>query len=72
MQGKKHYQEKLFSSFQLSSRVLKNNFYRRLSGVLDLSILYKLTEPYYGNCGQKSIDPVVFLNCCLLKLSAYV
>lgn len=66
MQGKKHYQEKLFSSFQLSSRVPKNNFYRRLSGVLDLSILYKLTKTYYGDCGQKSIDPVVFFKLCLV------
>ncbi len=55
MQGKKHYQEKLFSSFQLSSRVPENNFYRRLREVLDLSILYKLTKTYYGDCGQKNI-----------------
>lgn len=66
MQGKKHYQEKLFSSFQLSSRVPETNFYRRLSGVLDLSILYKLTKTYYGDCGQKSIDPVVFFKLCLV------
>ena len=66
MQGKKHYQEKLFSSFQLSSRIPEHNFYRRLSGVLDLSILYKLTESYYGKCGQKSIDPVVFFKLCLV------
>ena len=66
MQGKKHYQEMLFSGFQLSSRVTQNNFYRRLRAVLDLSILYKLTEPYYGSCGQKSIDPVVFFKLCLV------
>tara|TARA_B100000683_G_scaffold146229_1_gene141729 strand:- start:8 stop:1561 length:1554 start_codon:yes stop_codon:yes gene_type:complete len=66
MQGKKCYQEKLFSSFQLSTRVPKNNFYRQLREVLDLSILYKLTEAYYGSCGQKSIDPVVFFKLCLV------
>ena len=66
MQGKKYYQEKLFSSFQLSSRVPQNNFYRRLGTALDLSILYKLTNPYYGSCGQKSIDPVVFFKLCLV------
>jgi len=49
MQGKKEYQEKLFSSFQLSDRVPETNFYRRLKEVLHLDFLY-------------SIDPVVFLN----------
>ncbi|WP_421920506.1 hypothetical protein [Marinifilum sp.] len=64
MQGKKLYQEKLFSSFQLSGRVPENNFYRRLRSVLDLSFLYKKTQAYYGKCGQKSIDPVVFYKLC--------
>ena len=66
MQGKKHYQEKLFSSFQLSNRVPKENFYRRLDEVLDLSFVYQLTKVYYGSCGQKSIDPVVFFKLCLV------
>jgi len=66
MQGKKLYQEKLFSSFQLSHRVPENNFYRRLKEVLDLSFLYKKTHVYYGKCGQKSIDPVVFYKLCLV------
>ncbi|WP_421920086.1 transposase [Marinifilum sp.] len=66
MQGKKLYQEKLFSSFQLSGRVPENNFYRRLRSVLDLSFLYKKTQAYYGKCGQKSIDPVVFYKLCLV------
>ncbi|WP_346862856.1 IS1182 family transposase [uncultured Draconibacterium sp.] len=66
MQGKKVYSEKLFSNFQLSHRVPKTNFYRRLKEVLDLSFLYKETKSYYGNCGQKSIDPVVFFKLCLV------
>ena len=66
MQGKKLYQEKLFSNFQLSQRVPKENFYRRLKEVLDLSFLYQLTKLYYGSCGQKSIDPVVFYKLCLV------
>ena len=44
MQGKKQYQEKLFANFQLSDRVPKENFYRKLSEVLDLHFLYKLTD----------------------------
>lgn len=66
MQGKKGYQEKLFAHFQLSDRIPKNNFYRRLKGVLDFHFLYKLTESYYGTSGQKSIDPVVFFKLCLV------
>ena len=66
MQGKKDYQEKLFASFQLSERIPKDNFYRRLKEVLQLDFLYKETAHYYGNCGQKSIDPVVFFKLCLV------
>lgn len=66
MQGKKVYFEKLFSNFQLSHRVPKTNFYRRLKEVLDLSFLYQETKKYYGSCGQKSIDPVVFFKLCLV------
>ncbi len=66
MQGKKDYQEKLFVHFQLSERVPETNFYRRLGEVLNLDYLYRLTRPYYGESGQKSIDPVVFFKLCLV------
>lgn len=66
MQGKKEYQEKLFTNFQLSERVPQENFYRKLKEVLDLSFLYKITKGYYGTCGQESIDPVVFFKLCLV------
>jgi transposase len=66
MQGKKDYQEKLFMNFQLSERVPRENFYRRLKENLDLSFLYKTTNKYYGKSGQKSIDPVVFFKLCLV------
>ena len=66
MQGKKNYQEKLFAQFQLSNHIPKNNFYRQLKEALDLHFLYKLTTIYYGESGQKSIDPVVFFKLCLV------
>lgn len=66
MQGKKTYQEKLFTRFLLSERVPEQNFYRQLKSVLDLDYLYKLTEPFYGSTGQKSIDPIVFFKLCLV------
>ena len=66
MLGKKHYQPKLFNSFHLADRVPKDSFYRRLKRTIDFHFLYKLTESYYGKCGQKSIDPVVFFKICLV------
>lgn len=66
MQGKKHYNEKLFTSFQLSARVPENNIYRSLNKVLDLRWLYKKTKKYYGTEGQRSIDPVVFFKLMLI------
>ncbi len=66
MQGKKNYQEKLFTSFKLSDRVSKENFYRRLKEALNLDFLYPLTNKFYGQSGQKSIDPVVFFKICLV------
>ncbi|MDT0648438.1 IS1182 family transposase [Zunongwangia sp. F260] len=66
MQGKKNYQEKLFTSFRLSDRIPKENFYRRLKEVLNLEFLYPLTQKFYGDSGQKSIDPVVFFKICLV------
>ncbi|MDR0303599.1 MAG: transposase, partial [Chitinispirillales bacterium] len=66
MQGKKEYEEKLFISFQLSQRVPSNNFYRQLNDILDLSYLRDLTKKYYGQEGQKSIDPVVFFKLMLV------
>jgi transposase len=66
MQGKKHYQEKLFTNFQLSDRVPADNLYRKLKDILDLQFLYAATAKYYGKDGQKSIDPIVFFKLLLV------
>ena len=66
MQGKKNYQEKIFTSFQLSEHVPQDNFYRRLKSEIDFHFLYSRTEQFYGSSGQKSIDPVVFFKLCLV------
>jgi len=65
MQGRKDYTEKLFTSFQLSSRVPKENLYRKLRETLDLSFLYKDTKELYGKTGNPSIDPIVFFKLLL-------
>lgn len=66
MQGKKTLQPKLFNSFNLADRIPEHNFYRRLKTVLHLEFLYAATKPYYGSCGQKSLDPTVFFRLCLV------
>src|SRR5476651_1015377 len=66
MQGKKHYQEKLFTNFQLSDRVPADNMYRKLKEILNLQFLYAATAKYYGKDGQKSIDPIVFFKLLLV------
>lgn len=66
MQGKKQYQEKLFTNFQLSSHVPEDNFYRRLNKAVDFSFIYKATAKYYGAEGQKSVDPVVAMKLMLV------
>jgi transposase len=66
MLGKKVYQEKLFTNLQLSQKIPENNFYRRLNNALHLDFLYHETKTNYGDCGQKSIDPVVFFKLCLV------
>ena len=71
MQGKKVYQEKLFNSFSLSSRVPENNFYRLLKEAYNFDFLYELTEGFYGSSGQKSINPIVFFKLCLVNLWDY-
>lgn len=66
MQGKKTYTPKLMYQVHLNSLVPKDNFYRKLDQVLDMSFLYKETAPYYGTEGQESIDPVVFFKMCMV------
>lgn len=66
MQGRKVFEEKLFTNFQLSDRVPADNFYRRLKETIDLRFLYKTTARYYGTEGQESIDPIVFFKLMLV------
>ena len=56
----------MFVSFQLSNAVPADNIYRRLKELIDFSFMYKATSRYYGEEGQKSIDPVVFIKLMLV------
>ncbi len=61
MQGRKNISQKIFYQVCLNDLVGKDNFYRKLSQVLDLQFIYRKTAHYYGTEGQESIDPVVFV-----------
>jgi transposase len=67
MQGKKDRTDHKRLDFCLSAHIPKHNLYYRLRQVLELDYLYELTRPFYGTCGQKSIDVVVFFKLCLIK-----
>ena len=67
MQGKKKYQEKLFTTIQLSRRVPSNNVYRKIKRLVDFKFIYKATKELYGNKGKASLDPVVFFKLCLIR-----
>lgn len=66
MQGRKDIQPKIMYQININDLVPKDNFYRRLDQVLDLSFLTKATRSYYGKEGQESIDPIVFFKICLV------
>lgn len=67
MQGKKTYEEQLFTTISLSKRVPSNNYYRKMKRLIDFNFIYKKTASIYGKRGKESIDPVVFFKLCLIR-----
>ncbi len=66
MVGKRKQSKKTCPSVLIETYVPKNNFYRHIKQLLKLDFLYQAVAPYYGKCGQKSIDPVVFFKLQLV------
>jgi transposase len=66
MVGQRVFSSKTRPSLALEAVVPKTNFYRRVKQMLDLDFLYEEVKPYYGACGQKSADPVVFFKLLLV------
>ncbi len=66
MQGKKIITPQLFYPQNLDEMVPEDNFYRKVNENLSLDFLYKVTAPYYGKCGQESIDPVIFFKILMV------
>src|SRR5215211_2600744 len=50
----------------LEELVPKENFYRRLQSMLDLSFVRELVRPLYAGAGRPSVDPVVFFKLQLV------
>jgi len=67
MQGKKQYEEKLFTAIHLSKRIPSNNYYRKIKRTVDFSFIYDKTKSLYGKKGKESLDPVVFFKLCLIR-----
>jgi transposase len=66
MVGKRKQFKKTCPSLIVETYVPQNNFYRQIKQLLKLDFLYQVVAPYYGKCGQKSIDPVVFFKLQLV------
>ena len=71
MVGKKHTALQQGHSLLLDQCVPQHNLYRphRRTGLkhaIDLTFLYETVKPYYGKCGQKSIDPIAFIKLMLV------
>lgn len=67
MQGKKNYEEKLFTTVKLSSIIPADNFYRKIKREVNFDFIYGKTNQLYGKKGKHSIDPVVFFKLCFLR-----
>lgn len=67
MQGKKYYQDRLFSTVNLAAMIPTNHVLVRLDRALDLSFIYELTKGLYcADNGRPSIDPVLFFRMQLI------
>jgi hypothetical protein len=66
MVGKRKEFNKTSPSPIVETYVPRNNFYRQIKQLLKLDFLYQTVATYYGKCGQKSVDPVVFFKLQLV------
>lgn len=65
MMGVKHLEPKMLYSVNIYDIVPEDNFYRKLSEILDLRFVYQECKTEYGKTGNPSVDPVVFFRLVL-------
>src|ERR687885_1168359 len=68
MMGTKIRNFALLPELSLEELVPKDNFYRRLDSMLDLSFVGDLVRDCYASSGRPSVDPVVFFRLQLVML----
>ena len=67
MQGNHKFQPELFAQIDDRALIPKHHLLRRIDKVLDLSLVKKLTQRFYGDRqGRPSIDPEMFFRICIL------
>lgn len=67
MQGKTHYQDRLFSTVNLAAMIPKNHLLVRLDRALNLGFIYDITRDLYcSDNGRPSIDPLLFFRMQLI------
>jgi transposase len=66
MLGRKTFEAKLFYQFSLEERVPEDHLLRRVTAVVDLAFVRRLTGRFYSHTGQPGVDPVVLFKLALL------
>lgn len=66
MQGKKEYQQELFSYVDLERLVPSSHLLRRIDKVLKVGFIREMTRDLYSQNGRPSIDPEVFFRIQLI------
>ena len=66
MQGRKDIYPKMINKFNIEEMVSTNYFYRILNKELVLSYLNNPALHYYSDKSQKSINPVIIFNICMV------
>ena len=69
MQGKQHYQMPLFVDGNLEKYVPENHLLRKVSKVLNLKFIRRMTKKNFSKKGRPSLDPVVFFK---MQIIAYL
>lgn len=66
MQGKRHFEPKMFYDVSLEKIVPADHKLRRFDSLMSFDFLYEETGPFYSRTGQPSVDPVVLFKMMLL------
>lgn len=67
MQGRKRYEQRLFTMVNLEEMIPENHLLVRVDRAINLDFIYELTSKLYCSCNDRpSIDPVLFFRMQLV------